>query len=59
MLSSHNWKTAQLHDLAVLGWLLEVLIPAMQCGMRRVTAEQIGAALASALFLRLYPLRRH
>ena len=53
MLSSHSRKTAELHNLPVLGWLLEVLIPAMQCWMRRITAKHVGAALASALLLHL------
>jgi hypothetical protein len=26
MLSTHSWKTAELHNFPVLGWLLEVLI---------------------------------
>jgi hypothetical protein len=51
MLHSHNRKTAELHNLAILGWLLEVLIPTMQSGMRRISAEYIGAALAPTLLL--------
>jgi hypothetical protein len=57
MLSGYSRKTAELHNLPVLGWLLEVLIPAVQCWMRRIPAKHIGAALTSALLLRLL-LRR-
>lgn len=51
MLSCHRRKTAQLHNLAVLCWLLEVLMTTVERGMRRVTAKHIGTALAPALLL--------
>ena len=57
MRSGYSRKTAELHNLPVLSWLLEVLIPAMQCRMRRIPAKHVGAALASTLLLRLF-LRR-
>jgi hypothetical protein len=57
MLSCHGRKTAELHDLPILSWLLKVLIPAVQCWMRRIPAKHVGAALASTLLLRLF-LRR-
>ena len=57
MLSSHSRRTVELDNLPVLGWRLEVLIPAVQCWMRRIPAKHVGAALASALLLRLF-LRR-